>query len=66
MVEVMALRGGPRGFTGSTQAASVHVQLSPVESLEQLSIMRDFDPAELRTPLPDDLVDNTLYGSAFQ
>jgi hypothetical protein len=41
---------------GSTQAASLYVQLSRVRSLQELSIMRDFDPAELRKPLPDDLI----------
>jgi hypothetical protein len=44
-------------LTGSTQAASLYVQLSRVQSLQQLSIMRDFDPAELRTPLSEDLID---------
>jgi len=43
-------------LTGATQAASPYVQLSRVQSLQQLSIMRDFDPAELRMPLPEMLV----------
>ena len=41
---------------GSTQAASLYVQLSRVRSLDQLSIMRDFDPDELRKPLSADLI----------
>ena len=43
-------------LTGSTEAASLYVQLSRVRSLRQLSIMRSFDPDELRTPLPVDLL----------
>ena len=43
-------------LTGSTEAASLYVQLSRVQSLQQLSIMRSFDPEELRTPLPRELV----------
>ena len=43
-------------LTGSTQAASLYVQLSRVRSLQELSIMRDFDPEELRKPLPEDLI----------
>jgi len=43
-------------LTGSTEAASLYVQLSRVQSLQRLSIMRDFDPAELRVPLPTDLI----------
>jgi hypothetical protein len=43
-------------LTGSTQAASPYVQLSRVRSLEELSIIRDFDPEELRKPLPEDLI----------
>ena len=43
-------------LTGSTEAASLYVQLSRVQSLQQLSIMRDFDPAELCTPLPENLM----------
>jgi len=43
-------------LTGSTEPASLYVQLSRVQSLEHLSIMRDFDPAELRMPLPKNLV----------
>jgi hypothetical protein len=41
---------------GTTEAASLYVQLSRVRSLQQLSIMRDFDPEELRKPLSDDLI----------
>ena len=43
-------------LTGSTQAASLYVQLSRVQTIQQLSIMRDFDPEELRKPLPHDLI----------
>lgn len=43
-------------LTGSTDAASLYVQLSRVRSLQQLSIMRDFDEVELRKPLSDDLI----------
>ena len=43
-------------LTGSTEAASLYVQLSRVQSLRQLSIMRSFDPDELQTPLPVDLL----------
>jgi hypothetical protein len=43
-------------LTGSTEAASLYVQLSRVQSLQQLSIMRNFDPAELHTPLPENLI----------
>ena len=41
--------------TGSTEAASLYVQLSRVQSLAQLSIMRDFDLTELQKPLSADL-----------
>jgi hypothetical protein len=41
---------------GTSQAASLYVQLSRVQTLQQLSIMRDFDAAELRAPLPEDLI----------
>ena len=43
--------------TGSTQAASLYVQLSRIQTIQQLSIMRDFDPEELRKPLPHDLIE---------
>jgi len=43
-------------LTRSTQAASLYVQLSRPQSLQQLSIMRDFDEAELRKPLLEDLI----------
>ena len=43
-------------LTGSTEAASLYFQLSRVRSLQQLSIMRKFDHGELRTPLPDKLI----------
>ena len=43
-------------LTGSTEAASLYVQLSRVQSLQQLSIMRSFDPEELRKPLPGELL----------
>ena len=42
--------------SGITQAASLYVQLSRVRSLQELSIIRDFDSAELRKPLSDDLI----------
>jgi hypothetical protein len=41
---------------GTSQAASLYVQLSRVQTLQHLSIMRDFDAAELRAPLPEDLI----------
>jgi len=44
-------------LTGSTPAASLYVQLSRVQTIQQLSIMRDFDPEELRRPLPHDLIE---------
>jgi hypothetical protein len=50
-------------LVGSTQAASLYVQLSRVQSLEKLSIMRDFDPAELHTPLPDVLLEELEWES---
>jgi len=43
-------------LTGSTEAASLYVQLSRIQSLQQLSIMRSFDPEELRKPLPTELL----------
>ena len=43
-------------LTGSSEAASLYVQLSRARTINQLSIMRWFDPAELRKPLPDDLI----------
>jgi hypothetical protein len=43
-------------LTGSTEAASLYVQLSRIQSLQQLSIMRSFDPEELRRPLPAELL----------
>jgi hypothetical protein len=43
-------------LTGSTEAASLYVQLSRVQSLQHLSIMRDFNPAELPIPLPKNLI----------
>ena len=43
-------------LTGSTEAASLYVQLSRVQSLRQLFIMRSFDPDELRKPLPVELI----------
>src|SRR5579859_7907034 len=36
-------------LTGSTQAASLYIQLSHVQTIQQLLIMRDFDPEELRS-----------------
>jgi uncharacterized protein (DUF2249 family) len=43
-------------LTGTTPASSLYVQLSRVQSLAQLSIMRDFDAEELRKPLSHDLL----------
>ena len=43
-------------LTGSTEAASPYVQLSRIQSLQQLSIMRSFDPEELWKPLPAELL----------
>ena len=43
-------------LTGSTEAASLYVQLSRIQSLQQLSIMRSFDPGELWKPLPAELL----------
>jgi hypothetical protein len=43
-------------LTGSSEAASLYVQLSRIRTINQLSIMRWFDPAELRKPLPDVLI----------
>jgi hypothetical protein len=43
-------------LTGSTEAASLYVQLSRVQSLQHLSILRDFDAEELRKPLSEDLL----------
>jgi hypothetical protein len=43
-------------LTGTTPASSLYVQLSRVRSLDQLSIIRDFDPEELRKPLSEDLI----------
>jgi len=43
-------------LTGSTEVASLYVQLSRVPSLRQLSIMRSFDQRELRKPLPMELL----------
>jgi hypothetical protein len=43
-------------LAGSTEAVSLYVQLSRVQSLQHLSIMRDFDPAEFRVPLPKNLI----------
>jgi len=48
-------------LTGSTKAASLYVQLSRVQSLQHLSIMRDFDPAELRILLPENLIDELKW-----
>jgi hypothetical protein len=43
-------------LTGATEASSLYVQLSRVQTLQQLSIMRDFDAEELRIPLPEELL----------
>ena len=42
--------------TGSTQSASLHVQPGRVLGLQELSIVRDFDPAELQKRQPGDLI----------
>ena len=42
-------------LTGSTEAASLYVQLSRVQSLQHLSIMRSFDPDELPEELLKEL-----------
>jgi hypothetical protein len=42
--------------TGSTEPASLYVQLSRVQSLQHLSIMREFNPNELRKPVSDHLI----------
>ena len=48
----------PAGFgSGPTSAISAYVQLSRATSLDRLSIMRPFDPEDLRRPLPSELVD---------
>ena len=41
---------------GGSPSASIYVQLSRCRSLSSLSIMRPFDPAELRAPLSDALL----------
>jgi uncharacterized protein (DUF2249 family) len=43
-------------LTGTTQVASLYIQLSQVRSLQELSIIGDFDPTELWAPLSDDLI----------
>jgi hypothetical protein len=48
-------------LTGTTPASSLYVQLSRVQSLAQLSIMRDFDAEELRKPLSDDLLNELQW-----
>jgi hypothetical protein len=40
---------------GSSSPASPYVQLSRGQSLDRLSIIRPFDPEELRTPLSQPL-----------
>jgi hypothetical protein len=35
---------------------SPHVQLSKGQALQRLSILRPFDPDDLRAPIPEDLV----------
>lgn len=49
------LRDLQKPLIGNTEAASLYVQLSRVQSLQQFSIMRDFDPGELRHKIWDDL-----------
>ena len=41
---------------GGSPSASIYVQLSRCRSLSNLSIMRPFDPAELRAPLSEALL----------
>ena len=43
-------------LTCPSEAASLYVQLSQVRTINQLSIMRSFDPAELQKPLSDESV----------
>src|SRR5579859_6317687 len=43
-------------LTSSSEAASLYIQLSRVRTINQLSIMRSFDPAELQKPLSDNLI----------
>jgi len=43
--------------TGSAPAASAYVQLSRYRAINQLSIMRPFDPSELTTKLSKELSD---------
>jgi hypothetical protein len=50
-----------RPLVGSTQAASLYVQLSRVRSLHELSIIRDFDASELREPPSEDLKNELLW-----
>jgi hypothetical protein len=40
---------------GRSPRASPYVQLSRVKSLSRLSILRPFDPQDLRSPLPKEL-----------
>lgn len=48
------LKRPPWGFAS---AVSAYVQLSRCRTLNQLSILRPFDPSELMTKLPKDLCD---------
>jgi ATP-dependent DNA helicase PIF1 len=41
--------------TGGASVMSPYVQLSRGQSLERLSILRPFDPEDLRAPIPDEL-----------
>ena len=40
---------------------SVYVQLARATSLNRLSIMRSFDPDDLRRPLPSELLDELRW-----
>jgi hypothetical protein len=45
-----------RPATGDASVMSPYVQLSRGQSLNRLSILRPFDPVDLRVPIPDELV----------
>jgi hypothetical protein len=52
------LKRPPSGFTS---AASAYVQLSRCRAINQLSILRPFDPSELTTKLSKDLCDELKW-----
>lgn len=43
--------------TGAASVMSPYVQLSRVQSLQRLSILRPFDPDDLRVPIPKELIE---------